>query len=142
MKNLSKRFSSFNVAVKKIHQFYVQYRVTRLGRWCKIWLYISKHVRNNCFQKVLPPPRAVPGLRRPGTTRGAGRTFSLKSTYNFHSSLHTVCTFHRHHVIKHLLSPITKPCKSKIFLGKPWVNHQIWLHNIIIKIDIPKTTKI
>ena len=72
-------------------------------------------------QKVLPPPRVVSGRLRPDTTRGWGRTFFLK--YQKLTSLNTLFTSQGPRVIKTLLSPITTSPRSKIFLGRPSINH-------------------
>ena len=71
-----------------------------------------------------------------------GLLFFLKSLFYFNTSLTTFYTSQGQHVVKPSLSPITTPPKSKIFLGRPWVNHQIWVHSIILRIGILKYVKI
>ena len=95
-----------------------------------------------------PKKTKVPIFSRPRGVYGAGARkngdfcFFLKSLFDFNPSLNTLYTSQGQHVVKPSLSAITTPPKSKIFLGRPCVNHQIWLHNIILRIGILKYVKI
>ena len=95
-----------------------------------------------------PKKTKVPIFSRPRGVYGEGARkngdfcFFLKSLFYFNPSLTTSYTSQGQHVVTPSLSPITTPPKSKIFLGRPWVNHQIWLHNDILRIGILKYVKI
>ena len=103
--------------------------------WFSRWRVSPKNKSPHFFA----PPRS---LRSGGAKKWGLLFFFKKSFFYFNPSLGTLYTSQGQHVVKPSLSPITTPPKSKIFLGRPCVNHQIWLHNIILRIGILKYVKI